>query len=142
MLFRIGVFTFLVMGFGGQFAEIMANIATFALVLATLLLAISWANPINIFEKPLPSEKKKLFEDTKQHTDEIARTVSSEYGLTEREQEILGHLITGRSRPRIAEILCVTENTVNSHIQHIYRKIGVHSFQELLDLIYAEQNKR
>ena len=42
-------------------------------------------------------------------------------------------------RPRIAEILCLSENTVNSHIHHIYRKAGVANFQELLDIIYAEE---
>ncbi len=55
------------------------------------------------------------------------------YDLTEREGEILGYLLVGRSRPRTAQALCVSENTINSHIQHIYRKMGVSSHQELLD---------
>ncbi len=59
--------------------------------------------------------------------------IAEEHGLTEREKEVLSLLLTGRSRPRIAEILVLSENTVSSHIQHIYRKFGVHSNQELLD---------
>lgn len=59
--------------------------------------------------------------------------LADEHGLTEREKEVLSLLLTGRSRPRIAEILVLSENTVSSHIQHIYRKFNVHSNQELLD---------
>ncbi|WP_165044891.1 response regulator transcription factor [Adlercreutzia sp. ZJ138] len=59
--------------------------------------------------------------------------LAEEHGLTEREKEVLSLLLTGRSRPRIAEILVLSENTVSSHIQHIYRKFNVHSNQELLD---------
>ena len=44
----------------------------------------------------------------------------------------------GRSASRVAEDLGVTLATINSHVNHIYRKLGVHSRQELIDVI--EQN--
>jgi DNA-binding CsgD family transcriptional regulator len=55
------------------------------------------------------------------------------YGLTEREFETLCHLLKGRSVPRIAQLLDISENTVKSHVQHIYLKLGVHGRQDLLD---------
>jgi DNA-binding CsgD family transcriptional regulator len=55
------------------------------------------------------------------------------HGLTVREAEILRFLLIGRSALRIAQSLCISENTVNSHIKHIYGKFAVHSRQELLD---------
>lgn len=72
-------------------------------------------------------------------TDSVAYTSRSllqiieTYGLTSREAEILRYVLMGRSRPRIAQILCISLNTVDSHIQHIYRKLGVHGHQDLLD---------
>jgi DNA-binding CsgD family transcriptional regulator len=65
-------------------------------------------------------------------THSLAQDIDA-YGLTERETEILGFLLSGRSTPRIAQALCVSENTINSHIQHIYQKFGVHNRQDLLD---------
>jgi DNA-binding CsgD family transcriptional regulator len=53
--------------------------------------------------------------------------------LTSREADILHYLLLGRSVPRIAQILCISENTVNTHTYHIYQKYGVHTRQELLD---------
>jgi DNA-binding CsgD family transcriptional regulator len=55
------------------------------------------------------------------------------FNLTEREAEILRYLLMGRSTSRMAQILMISENTVNSHIQHIYRKLDIHNRQELLD---------
>ena len=63
-----------------------------------------------------------------------ARLVET-YGLTKRESEVLDLLIAGRSRSRIAEILTISENTVGTHIQQLYKKLDVHSLQELLDML-------
>lgn len=67
------------------------------------------------------------------HNPKNLNWVTESFGLTDRETEILAYLLTGRSRPRIAQILFISENTVSSHIRHIYHKLGVHGFQELLD---------
>lgn len=63
---------------------------------------------------------------------------SKAHGLTQREIEILHLLITGRSTPRIAHELMISDNTVNSHIRHIYGKLDVHSKQELIDMFHNE----
>lgn len=42
-------------------------------------------------------------------------------------------LAAGRNVPYIAESLCISENTVKSHVRHIYEKCGYHDRQELLD---------
>ena len=43
--------------------------------------------------------------------------------------------IQGRSVPYIQENLVIGKNTVSTHVRHIYQKCGVHSRQELLDLV-------
>jgi DNA-binding NarL/FixJ family response regulator len=48
---------------------------------------------------------------------------------------VLRLLCVGRSRPYIAETLFLSENTVRSHVKHIYQKMQVHTRQELLDMV-------
>ena len=55
--------------------------------------------------------------------------------LTKRESEILVLIAHGRSTPRIQEELMLSANTVNSHTRNVYRKLGIHSRQELLDMV-------
>lgn len=71
------------------------------------------------------------------HEEEIdARCVqlADEFGLSLREQEVLGYLGRGRSQPYIRDQLVLSKNTVASHVKHIYAKLGVHSKQEVIDL--------
>ena len=39
---------------------------------------------------------------------------------------------SGLSAPRMAEALVVSVNTVRTHTQHVYQKLGVHSRHEAL----------
>lgn len=52
--------------------------------------------------------------------------------LTPREAEIARLMVAGRSRPRIAADLDITENTVREYGRRIYRKLGVKSRVELV----------
>jgi DNA-binding CsgD family transcriptional regulator len=61
--------------------------------------------------------------------------VSWRYNLTERESEILVHLARGRDATWIQEELCLSHSTVSTHRQHIYEKLGVHSRQDLIDMV-------
>lgn len=45
--------------------------------------------------------------------------------LTEREHEILACAAAGRGNKDIADRLCVSADTVKTHLHHIYRKLGV-----------------
>lgn len=63
-----------------------------------------------------------------------------EYGLTAREQEILVPFCEGRSVPYVAKMLFLSENTVKSHLRHIYTKCEVHNKQALLDLVRSYEN--
>lgn len=46
-------------------------------------------------------------------------------GLTDREREILAWAAAGRSNKEIADQLCVSIDTVKTHLHHIYRKLSV-----------------
>lgn len=57
--------------------------------------------------------------------------------LTPREIEILRLVLTGRTNKAIAAQICVTEKTIEFHLAHIYKKIGVQT--RLLAGIWAIQ---
>jgi DNA-binding CsgD family transcriptional regulator len=57
------------------------------------------------------------------------------YELSARETEVLILFGRGRDLPYICEHLYISKPTTNTHIRHIYEKIGIHSKQELLDLL-------
>ena len=50
--------------------------------------------------------------------------------LTQSETRVLRYLPTHMGVPGIAAELCLSANTVKTHLQHVYRKLGVHSRHE------------
>ena len=73
-----------------------------------------------------------------QYEDRIAarcQELAVSHGLTERETDVFGLLARGNNTLRIQEELSITKNTLKYHTRHIYEKLGVHSQQELIDLL-------
>ncbi len=60
--------------------------------------------------------------------------VGAEHRLTPREIEVMQMLCAGRSRGYVAETLYISENTVKTHADRLYKKLGVHSREELQTL--------
>lgn len=64
--------------------------------------------------------------------------VAGDAELTPRETEVLLLLAQGRSAPFIRDALVISKGTVTTHMKHIYKKLDVHSRQELIDLVRGE----
>ena len=60
--------------------------------------------------------------------------------LSEREREVLAHLMAGSRVATIAEQLFISPNTVRNHLKAIYRKIDVSSQNELIELVRSLKN--
>ena len=103
------------------------------------LLCISQA----LLQSELDSTRKELKNKVRTSISiEVIRSYAdlegSKYGLTSRECEIIQLLMSGCTASRIARDLCVAESTVRTHIQSIYRKMGVHNKQEMVDRVGSE----
>jgi DNA-binding CsgD family transcriptional regulator len=61
--------------------------------------------------------------------------LAEEYGITGRGLEVLMLLAKGRTGTRIEQELYMSRGTVNTHLRRLYQKLGVHTRQDLLDLI-------
>ncbi len=56
------------------------------------------------------------------------------FALTEREAEVARLLAEGNSQKKIAELMGVSIGTVQTHVKAVYRKLDIHSKQQLIDL--------
>lgn len=87
-----------------------------------------------------------LFQHMRQTVQELTKQVSSSRqemvsssldgaGLTELELEVAKLVYRGYSAKRIAETLCVSEPSVKNCTSRVYRKLDIHSKQELISYI-------
>ncbi len=74
-------------------------------------------------------------EPSKLSFEQRCNVVFDRYGLSPRQREIAFMIACGHDSNYISEKLYISKGTINSHRMRIYKKLGVHSRQELLDLI-------
>ena len=75
-----------------------------------------------------PTEKRGRFKRKCEAT-------ANRYLLSARETEVLFFLAKGHNATSIQEQLFISEGTTKTHIRHIYRKLDVHSQQELIQIV-------
>jgi len=61
--------------------------------------------------------------------------IYSEYGITNREKEIIQLIFSGKSNKEIGEILYISVKTVKYHVYNIYRKLKIKNRIELINLV-------
>ena len=73
--------------------------------------------------------------ETRKIPRECALRLKDMYQLTSRETELLAQLFSFKSNEEISEALGIQENTVQKHMQNIFRKLNVSSKWELLKFL-------
>lgn len=61
--------------------------------------------------------------------------IANRYLLSKKETEVLFLLAKGRNAAYIQEQLYISEGTARTHMRHIYKKLDIHTQQELIDLV-------
>lgn len=118
---------------GGHEAHAITACALFVFV-AFLWLGFrrfSFEATINAVESPEVSARAENHESS---FEERCIAIGEACGLTERETEIFVCMARGRNVGFIQEHFVISRNTVKTHVKRIYKKLGVHSQQELIDL--------
>ncbi len=75
--------------------------------------------------------------DVGKNPDDDRKTIEAlavEKGLTEREKDIVKLLFEGATYQEMANDLYISKNTVKHHVTNIYRKLGVGSKDEMIDI--------
>lgn len=78
---------------------------------------------------------------TNDEPDLVCESLACAAGLTKRETEVLAMLARGRDVAFVCNELCLARNTVKGYTKRIYAKLGIHSKQELIDLVEQERAK-
>ncbi len=121
-------------------------------VLAAITLFLTTERPpweADFYKSKHVSDRKAAKEDENcadeaeevEESDEVDALVvlSERYALTPREVEVFTLLSKGRNAEFIQNALVISNHTVKTHIYNIYRKMDIHSLQDLLDLMDAEE---
>lgn len=133
----LGLWNLLCMGIDQTGLHIAVSVAVFALVVAAVLFehpAFGWGN-VRPGEAPRPDTG-----DRDLPYEAVIERLRRDYGLSPREHDVCLLLGRGRNRQFVADELSISLETAKTHATNVYRKLGVHSQQELLDVIEMTQD--
>lgn len=74
-----------------------------------------------------PTVTRKLFHSIQQSSTTEGTPGPPRPVLSQRELQILTHLVEGKSNKKIAHAVHLSPDTVKSHLKNIYQKLGVHN---------------
>lgn len=69
------------------------------------------------------------------------KEMADKYGLSDREKEIFGLLLQGKTYKDIESALYISINTVRNHVHNLYKKMGVGSRSRLIHLVLELKNE-
>ena len=81
---------------------------------------------------------EKKSQDGDSRFEQQCNKLAHDYALSPREREILAYLGRGHTSAYIAKCLIISESTVYTHTRNIYRKMGVGSKEDIIQILLAE----
>lgn len=134
------------LGSGVAFSSMVMLGAAYSLTVAAILSEWIGARRLGVASKDntpeesmSPIENTPLGDLTGEHVSRAiaarCKDVAMTNKLSPRETEIFILLAHGRTRALIQDELVLAENTVKTHIAHIYAKLGIGNRQEMMDLV-------
>ena len=133
----LGLWNVLCAGITAAGLHIVSSVATFVLVVVAVTFehpAFGWST-VRPGESPGPNEGSDALA-----YEAVVERIRSDYGLSPRERDVALLLGRGRNRQFVADELGISLETAKTHATNVYRKLGVHSQQELLDVIEMTQD--
>ena len=82
----------------------------------------------------IPESEQKAEGDAESGRSAAFERIAEQADLSSREVEVVDLLLKGNTMAAISRKLFISENTTRGHMKRIYRKLGIHSRQELIDL--------
>ena len=86
-----------------------------------------------------PSIARKVLNKMQQIPQVIRPEETTDYQLTPREKEVLACIVEGMAYKMIADKLCISYETVRSHVKKIYEKLHVASLTEAVSKAMKER---
>lgn len=139
VIFTLGFALFALCMLAGLYA--IHLIGTNGQVLCLVLLAIFlvlMVLDVALKENPQGASRERMKEALEHYLQRRCDQLAERFGLSAREREVFLYLARGYGQVYIARELYVSENTIRTHVRHIYAKLGINSREELLQLIDSE----
>lgn len=118
-------------GIGDDGLRIVSSVAALTILLVALLFErprFGWGNV-----RPGVSSARDV--PAAPTYDEVLGRICEKFGLSPRERDVCALLGRGRNRQFVADELGISLETAKTHATNVYRKLDVHSQQDLLDVI-------
>ncbi|NTU88349.1 MAG: helix-turn-helix transcriptional regulator [Actinobacteria bacterium] len=132
----LGLFVYSQPFFQRFFDGLSENIVYFVMACIFLLMMDSFARMTQLLQGRNDNRKVEIIESVS--IDTKCDEIKGRYELTDRETEVMKLLCKGQSKKQIAEKLFLSENTISFHTKQLYRKLSIHSKEELQKLIGFE----
>ena len=104
-----------------------------------ILLGIYWMMQdyvrLDLIPKPQPSAADGAVLPIEDQVEKILSHLSPGETLSARERQILEMILENKKRKEIADLLCLSENTIKTYTRTLYSKTGVGSREELYSLL-------
>ena len=104
-----------------------------------ILLGIYWMMQdyvrLDLIPKPQPSAADGVVLPIEEQVEKILSHLSPGETLSARERQILEMILENKKRKEIADLLCLSENTIKTYTRTLYSKTGVGSREELYSLL-------
>lgn len=107
-----------------------------ALCLAAVLVSVILLDPSAVADDmTMPTQPVSLDLNDSLACKERVRQVARNAHLTDREADVALLMLLGNESGQIAQTLCISQATLRTHQRNLYKKLGVHSHNELIDFI-------
>lgn len=123
---------------GSQTASTTLWTAFAPLLLFAALMLIDTGNPRNAWKFTRPASPPV---PTGERIDAACMSLAKDLALTKREAEVFTLIAKGYSRKFISEQLVLSPETIKAYANKMYAKIGVHSRQELIEMVNARMDE-
>ena len=126
-------------GMAAGYGLVRASGETGVALLCTAVVLVFFVVTLLVFNDPRSALRQWLTAgEPAEVTDEIPEacaTIAARFSLSPREREVLSLLARGRTAAYIGRSLGIAPDTAKTHMRSIYRKMDIHSQQELIELI-------
>ena len=120
-----------------------ASIDSISLASTVLILVAVCGMVLSLYLVGLASDarRQRIQEPELEQRRRACRRLAERGGLTSRQEEVLVYFSMGYSKKAVADTFVVSEHTIGSHVGAIYKAFGIHSQDELIDLVQEEMRK-
>ncbi len=81
-----------------------------------------------------PAAKEEEVDKARETFEQRLERISKQAGLSARETQIMSYVGKGHTSVYVAKTLLISDSTVYTHVRNIYRKLGITSREELIQL--------